>query len=90
MGAEDGLAMGVAEAARPAPAKDGSTAMRSLVTRAWVESAGVTAGTRAAFLLVALAASWFLSTETQGAPQQSFLSLWDNWDAHHLVTIGEH
>jgi hypothetical protein len=82
--------MGVAEAARPAPATDKSTAVRSLVTRAWVESAGVTAATRAAFLLVALAASWLLSTETQGAPQQSFLSLWDNWDAHHLVTIGEH
>jgi hypothetical protein len=82
--------MGVAEATRPAPATDKSTAVRSLVTRAWVESAGVTTATRAAFLLVALAASWFLSTETQGAPQQSFLSLWDNWDAHHLVTIGEH
>jgi hypothetical protein len=82
--------MGVAEAARPAPATDKSTAVRSLVTRAWVESAGVTAATRAAFLLVALAASWLLSTETQGVPQQSFLSLWDNWDAHHLVTIGEH
>jgi hypothetical protein len=81
--------MGVVEAARPAPSKEKS-AVRSLVRRAWVESAGVTAATRAAFLLVAVAASWFLQTETQGAPQESFLSLWDNWDARHLVTIGEH
>jgi hypothetical protein len=82
--------MGVAEAARPAPAKEESTAVRSLVRRAWVESAEVTFATRALFLLVALAASWFLSPETQGAPQQSLLSSWDNWDARHLVTIGEH
>jgi hypothetical protein len=80
--------MGVAEAARPAPAKEKS-AVRSLGRRAWVESAGVTAATRAAFLLVPVAASWLLQTETRGAPQQSFLSLWDNWDARHLVTIGE-
>jgi hypothetical protein len=82
--------MGVAEAARPTPAQEGSTAARSLARRAWVESAGVTAATHALFLLVTLAATWFLSTETQGPPQQSFLSLWDNWDARHLVTIGEH
>jgi hypothetical protein len=57
--------------------------------KAWLESIRVVTVSRVAFLLVVLAALWFLDDST-GGPDIGFFDAWRRWDAHHLLTIAEH
>lgn len=65
----------------------------SLVARidwaAWRESWLVVAVSRLAFLAVAYAATWLLSSDTQGRSQIGFLDMWGRWDAVHFTNIAD-
>ena len=55
----------------------------------WRNSAAVALAMRAAFVAVAVLATWFL-TRSEGTPGIGIFDMWLRWDAHHLLTIAEH
>jgi hypothetical protein len=61
----------------------------TLATDSWREASGILLATRAAFLLVAYAASWFLASG-EGGLELGALDIWARWDALHFFTVAEH
>ena len=56
----------------------------------WARAGAVVVGTRVVFMLLAYAASYFLSAETEGTPERGLLDIWVHWDASRFLTIAEH
>ena len=55
----------------------------------WRDAAVVVIGTRILFFLVAYAASFLLSGDTQGPPELGFFEIWERWDASRFITTAE-
>lgn len=55
----------------------------------WRWAVAVALATRVAFLTVAWAAAWLLSTGTQGRLTEGFLGMWSRWDGTILLRIAE-
>lgn len=74
---------------RDAPRRDPAHTppRRGFAASPWLYSAAVVLGTRAFFFTLAWAASFLLSTDTRGVPEQGFFEIWNRWDAtRFLVT----
>ena len=55
----------------------------------WRSSAAVAVIVRAAFVIVAVLATWFLAS-AEGTPGVGVFDMWRRWDAHHFLTIAEY
>src|SRR5687768_4039024 len=76
----------VAVADREVPRSSEVTAGRWLP---WRASAAIAITTRAAFVAVAILATWFLADQ-EGTPGTGVFDMWRRWDAHHFLTIAEY
>ena len=56
----------------------------------WARAAAVVVGSRVVFMLLAYAASYFLSADTEGTPERGPLDIWVHWDASRFLSIAEH
>jgi hypothetical protein len=69
-----------------------TTTISEVSTERWVRwrsSAAIALGVRAAFIAVAVIATWFLS-RSEGTPGTGIFDMWRRWDAHHFLTIAEY
>lgn len=66
-----------------------STARPAASRSPWVYAAGIVVGTRALFFVVAWAASFLLSTDTRGLPEQGFFEIWNRWDATRFLVTAD-
>jgi hypothetical protein len=74
--------------ARGAPAQARADAPQPVRRTPWREAATLVAVTRAAVLVVAAAAAWYLADST-GPLKEGFLDIWTRWDARHFAQVAE-
>jgi hypothetical protein len=55
----------------------------------WWDAAKIVLATRLLFLLLGYAASFFLSTSTEGLPEAGFLDIWVRWDATRFLVTAD-
>lgn len=70
--------------ASPPPARSG------IATSPWLYSAAVVLGTRVLFFTLAWVATFLLSTDARGLPEQGFFQIWDRWDATRFLVTATH
>jgi hypothetical protein len=51
----------------------------------WLTALGIAVITRIGFGVIAYAVNWYLSGDTVGAPQKSFVDIWVQWDAVRFI-----
>lgn len=57
---------------------------------AWIRAGVVVLATRILFLVLAYAGSYFLSPDTEGAPELGFFDIWLRWEGIRFLAVADH